>query len=166
MTVQIEPRMAIELIEKILIPNRAYQSDSRISGGQPADFSGVAIAIWRCSHHNDRHLGRTAQIATKDQVDIIFRLEPSDQQVKFLRLKLQVLQPIREKVAELGGSVWDELGLGAEFISVIVTNPPSIGDERVGPANSERLCRAVEALPCSSPLRSAPLQTINVNCNW
>jgi hypothetical protein len=158
--VQVGRTVGVELVEQLLVPDTAEEADPVV--GQLVHLPGVLVGVGRGADHHQRQGRATAPVAVDDDVDVVLRLEPGDHEVVAAWGQADVGQLVRRAAGDLRRSVGDLLGGGGELVAVVVGDALGVGDQRVGPADRQRLDHAVVALAHATPLGALPLQAVDV----
>ena len=92
---------------------------------------------------------------------MVLRLEARDDEVIAPRRKAEFSEPIAA-VGQDWRTVGDKFGRRVELCVVIVRDALRVGDQRVGPPHRQGLGHSVVAPSGASPLRTLPLETIDM----
>ena len=163
MAVQVQPGVAVELVEQVLVPHAAQQPDPVVGSSHRLDPGGVVVGVRRRADHHEGQHSIARVIGAHDQLDVVLGLEAGDDEVVLLALEAHLGEAVGSEVAQHLGAVGDLAGGDPELLFVVLGDAASIGDQRIGPAHRSCLGDAVVAPAEPTPLGPAPLEAVDVD---
>ena len=123
MTVQVERRVRVELVEQRLVPDAPDEPDVA-APCQRADGRAVAAACGALTDDHQRQASSAPDVSLDDEVDVVLRLHPGHDEVVAAGLEPELWEPIAARSSTDGRAVGDERGVDPVALAVVVADAP------------------------------------------
>jgi hypothetical protein len=163
MAVNIDSRVAPELVKKLLVRNVAEPNElAPIPRTVQTRLKSVPV---RGTPHDDR--ASTCELdGVKSEFDIVLRYEACNQQCVFPWLYPERANGIWISRVNYRRAIWNERGSPIEGVFPDSSNSLRVGYELISPASRQSRPFEEEALPEPVPFAAAPLDAVNVENRW